>query len=81
MHLERVELVLGPIAVTEWIMAYFSPPPEKKQVTNAFNALKGASPVASTNRMPLILQVRYLAYPSSIGYINWSYSILAILAL
>lgn len=47
--------------MTKWIMDYFSPPFDKKQSINAFNALKEANPVTSTDRMPLILQVSYLA--------------------
>jgi len=37
-------------------MNYFSPIIPDKRPTNAFNALKGASPVMCTDRMPLILQ-------------------------
>ncbi|KAF8580688.1 DUF1671-domain-containing protein [Ramaria rubella] len=46
----------GPHAVTEWVMNYFSPTVPNNRPTNAFNALRGASPVICTERMPLILQ-------------------------
>jgi hypothetical protein len=81
MYLDCVELALGPKAVIEWIMNYFCPPPEKNQAINAFDALKGANPVASSDRMPLILQVRYPSAFSSMDHKGWSRSILVILVL
>jgi hypothetical protein len=41
--------------VIDWIVKYFSPADNGKQAT-IDDALRGASPVLSTTRMPIILQ-------------------------
>ena len=38
----------------DWIVNYFSPSPTKQDTVT--NVLRGASPVITTNKMPLILQ-------------------------
>ncbi|KAF8522105.1 DUF1671-domain-containing protein [Hysterangium stoloniferum] len=46
----------GPAAVVEWVVNYFSTPKTSKWAADAFSALKGASPIILTEKMPLILQ-------------------------
>lgn len=51
--------VIGPVAVTQWVINYFSPKDSGKP-SNAFAAINGASPIIVSERMPLILQVLHL---------------------
>jgi len=46
----------GVKAVTDWVVEYFSPSMRGKIKTSIDNALRGASPVMCTDKMPLILQ-------------------------
>lgn len=42
--------------VLDWIISYFSPKLPMNTSTNALDALRGASPVISTEYMPIVLQ-------------------------
>jgi len=42
--------------VTDWVIEYFSPSIRGKIKTTIDDALRGASPVTCTEKMPLILQ-------------------------
>jgi len=47
----------GVKAVTDWVVRYFSPSSLSGKVkTSIDDALRGASPIISTNQMPIILQ-------------------------
>lgn len=47
---------LGVKAVTDWVVEYFSPSISNKIKISIDDALRGASPVTCTDKMPLILQ-------------------------
>ena len=47
---------LGVELVVDWIVDYFSPKLAKDKPANINDALRGASPIVVTDRMPLILQ-------------------------
>jgi len=40
----------------DWIVNYFSPPPSSNKQSTVTDVLRGASPVITTDKMPLILQ-------------------------
>jgi hypothetical protein len=49
----------GAEVITDWVVSYFSPPASPghhNPLLNVHDALRGASPVTTTDRMPLILQ-------------------------
>jgi len=46
----------GVDVVVDWIVDYFSPKLSIIKSTNVHDALRGASPIVVTDRMPLILQ-------------------------
>jgi hypothetical protein len=49
-----IDVASGTQTVIDWVVEYFSGPAKKRG--NLEDALRGASPIMSTDRMPLVLQ-------------------------
>ncbi|KZV85094.1 DUF1671-domain-containing protein [Exidia glandulosa HHB12029] len=47
---------VAPQVILKWVRDYFDPQAEKSSIGNAVDAIKGASPVVITKKMPLVLQ-------------------------
>jgi hypothetical protein len=46
----------GPQALTDWVVSYFTPPVKHSATATIEDALRGASAITVTERMPLVLQ-------------------------
>jgi hypothetical protein len=46
----------GPQALTDWVVSYFNPPVKHSATATIEDALRGASAITVTERMPLVLQ-------------------------